>query len=88
MHQDLAKVKNALTIQIHTKNIKLANFLYKRKISDIFLSTCSCEQQRQTMKHVIVSYSLHDRSKIKNDRKTRNYRNLINTTAELKIFIR
>ena len=85
-HQKFAKAESVLTTQIRIENVKLANFLYKRRISDIDSSTCLCDHQRQTMKHVIVSCSQHDRIEIKNERKSMNYRNLINTTAELKKF--
>ena len=43
LHQNFAKAKSALTTQIRTKNIELANFLYKRRISKVNLSTCFCE---------------------------------------------
>ena len=86
LHQEFAKTENVLATQIRIENVKLTNFLYKRRVSDIDLSTCLCDHQKQTMKHVIVSCSQHDRTEIKNERKSMNYRNLINTTAELKKF--
>ena len=88
LHQNFVKAKSALTTQIRIENVKLANFLYNRKISKINLSTCFCDYQRQTMKHIIVSCSLHDRTEIENERKTIDYRFFINTAAELKKFIR
>ena len=88
LHQNFVKAKNALTTQICIENVKLANFLYNRRISEINSSTCLCDDQRQTMKHIIVSCLLHDRTKIENEMKTMNYRFLINTAAELKKFIR
>ena len=36
------------------------------------------------MKHVIVSCSQHNKIEIKNEKKSMNYRNFINTTAKLK----
>ena len=86
LYQKLAKAKNALATQIRIENVELANFLYKRRVSDIDSSACLCDHQRQTMKHVIVSCSQHDRTEIENEKKSMNYRNLINTTAELKKF--
>ena len=88
LHQNFVKAKNALTIQIRIENVRLANFLYNRKISKINSSTCLCDHQKQTMKHIIVSCLLHDRTEIENEMKTMNYRLLINTAAELKRFIR
>ena len=40
------------------------------------------------MKRIIVSCLLHDRTEIKNEMKTINYRLFINIAAELKKFIR
>ena len=84
LHQEFAKAENVLATQIRIENVELANFLYKRRISDIDSSTCLCDHQRQIMKHVIVSCSQHDRTEIKNEKKSMNYRNFINTTAKLK----
>ena len=50
----------------------------------INLSTCFCEYQRQIIKHIIVSCLKHDRTKIKKERKSINYRVFINTETELK----
>ena len=86
LHQEFAKAENVLATQIRIENVKLANFLYKRRISDIDSSTCLCDHQRQIMKHVIVSCSQHDRTEIKNEKKSMNYRSFINTTAKLKKF--
>ena len=77
-------MKSALTAQIRTKNIKLANFLYNRKMFDVNSSTCLCEHQRQTMKHIIVSCSQDNRNEIENERNSMNYLNFINTTTEFK----
>ena len=88
LHQNFVKTKNALATQIRIENVKLTNFLYNRRISEINSSTCFYDHQKQTMKHIIVSCSLHDRTEIENEMKTMNYRFLINTAAELKRFIR
>ena len=54
LYQEFAKAKNVLTTQIRIENVKLTNFLCKRKILDINSSTCLCDYQRQIMKHVII----------------------------------
>ena len=84
LHQNFVKAKSALATQIRIENVRLANFLYNRRISEISSSTCFCDHQKQTMKHIIVSCSLYDRTEIKNERKSIDYRFLINTAAELK----
>ena len=61
LHQNLVKTKNVLATQIRIENVKLANFLYNRRISKINSSTCFCDHEKQTMKHIIVLCSLHNR---------------------------
>ena len=88
LHQNFVKAKNVLATQIRIENVRLANFLYNRRISKINSSTCLCDHQRQTMKHIIVSCLLHNKIDIKNERRTIDYRFFINTAAKLKKFIR
>lgn len=88
LHHNLAKAKSALATQIRIENVELANFLYNRRVLKINSSACSCEHQKQIMKHMIVSCSQHDRTDIENDRESMNYKDFINTAAELKKLIR
>ena len=88
LHQNFVKAESVLTTQIRIENVKLANFLYNRKISEINSSTCFCDYQKQTMKYIIVSCSLHHRIDIENERKKIDYRFFINIAAELKKLIR
>ena len=46
LHQNFVKAKNALTTQIRIENVKLAIFLYNRRISKINSSTCLCDHQK------------------------------------------
>ena len=87
LHQNLVKAESALTTQIRIENVKLANFLYNRRISEINSSTCLCDHKKQTTKHIIVSCSLYNRTEIKNEKETIDYRLFINTATELKKFI-
>ena len=88
LHQNLVKARSILATQIRIENVRLANFLYNRRILKINSSTCLCYYQRQTMKHIIVSCSLHNKIEIENAMKTIDYRSFIKTAAELKKFIR
>ena len=88
LHQNFVKAESVLATQIRIENVRLTNFLYNRKISKINSSTCFCDHQRQTMKHIIVSCSLHNRIDIENERKTIDYRFFINTATGLKKFTR
>ena len=88
LYQNFVKAESVLATQIRIENVRLTNFLYNRKISKINSSTCFCDHQRQTMKHIIVSCLLHNKIDIKNERKTIDYRFFINTVVELKKFTR
>ena len=43
LHQNFVKAESVLATQIRIENVKLANFLYNRKISEINSSTCLCD---------------------------------------------
>ena len=81
-------MKSALSTQIRIENIELANFQDKRRVSKIHLSVCLCKHQRQIIKHIIISCLQHDKTEIKNERKSINYRTFINTKTESKKFTR
>ena len=49
-------------------------------------STCFFKHQRQFIKHIIVLCLQHDRTKIKNEKKSIDYRTFINIETELKKF--
>ena len=88
LHLNFVKTKNVSTTQIRIENVKLANFLYNRRILKVNSSTCLCDHQRQSIKHIIFLCSLYNRTKIENEIKTIDYRFFIYTTAELKKLIR
>ena len=67
LHQNFVKAKSVLATQICIENVRLANFLCNRKISEINLSTCFCDHQKQTMKYIIVSCLLHNKIDIENE---------------------
>ena len=69
LSQNLVKAENVLATQIRIENVKSANFLYNRRVSKINSSTCFYDHQRKTMKHIIVSCSLSNRTEIKNRNK-------------------
>ena len=45
LHKKFAKVKSVLTTQIYIENVKLTNFLYKRRVLNINSSTYFCNHQ-------------------------------------------
>ena len=47
------KAYNALIIQLKIKIIKFDQFLYERRILDVLIAHCSCDNDHMTMKHIL-----------------------------------
>lgn len=58
LHINLAKIESALVVQIHTKEISFAEFLYKLHISITTFLACDCDWHTQTAKHIIYHCTL------------------------------
>ena len=86
LYQIFVKVKNVLTTQIVIENVRLTHFLYNRTVSKINSSTCFCDYQKQTIKHIIVSCLLHNKIEVGNEIKMIDYRLFFNTATKLKEF--
>ena len=54
IYTQLKKAESALTTQIRTGKIGLADFLYKRRVPSVTSPACSCGWHRQTSEHVIM----------------------------------
>ena len=88
MHQNFAKIKNVLSTQICIENVKLKKKICNCRISKINSLMCLCKHEKQIIKHIIISCLQYNRNNIKNDRKSIDYKNFVNTTTKLKKFIR
>ena len=60
IHNNLMKAESALTTQIRTEKIGLANFLFNRRVPGVMTPACSCGWQKQTAKHIILHCRLID----------------------------
>jgi hypothetical protein len=53
-HTKLIKSQSALITQMRTERIKLTSYLHARKIFIFVNSTCVCEYDKQTLRHVFL----------------------------------
>ena len=86
IHTLLKKAESALTIQIRTSKIGLADFLYKRRVPSVTSPACSCGWHRQTPEHVIMFCRLIDnREQMFRAAGTSDYQQLTESSKTLKI---
>ena len=86
IHTQLKKAESALTTQIRTGKIGLADFLYKRRVPSVTSPACSCGWHRQTPKHVIMFCRLIDnREQMFRAAGTSDYQQLTKSSKTLKI---
>jgi hypothetical protein len=89
LHEQFRKVESSLTTHIRTKKIELANFLHRRKVLEMKSSTCRCEWNRQTTKHVIMFCSMMiDRYTLWRDVKHFDYNQMMHSNKFLKIIVK
>ena len=82
----LEKAESAVTTQIRTGNISLADFLYQRRVPAVTSPACPCGWHRQTPEHVIMFCRLIDnREQMFRAAGTNNYQQLSETVKTLKI---
>ena len=85
LHKKLTKPKSSLTIQIKSKKIKFADFLFKQRVFFVTFSVCLCEHFKQTIKHVLLFCSnKENRHRFKQNECSLNYKILTNTAKKLK----
>ena len=86
IHTLLKKAESALTTQIRTGKIGLADFLYQRRVPAVTSPACPCGWHRQTPEHVIMFCRLIDnREQMFCAAGTNNYQQLTETSKTLKI---
>ena len=82
IHNNLMKAESALTTQIRTEKIGLANFLF---IPGVMTPACSCGWQKQTAKHIILHCRLIDgRYEVLKQIGTNDYRTIMSSSKMLK----
>ncbi len=89
LHEQLRKVKSSLTTQIRTKKINFADFLHRRKMLKIDLSTCQCEWNKQIAKHVIMfCLMMSDKDILRRDVEHFDYNQMMHSDKSLKIIVK
>jgi hypothetical protein len=63
LHDNLFKIESSLVTQMRTNRIKLAKYLFHRRVLIIVISACSCDWLRQTLKHVMLFCFNHSRTR-------------------------
>ena len=87
------KTHNALIIQLKTKKIEFNKFLHKRRIFDVMIAHCQCDENYMTIKHVLFSCSKWKKERRKMLQKTKitNMRRLFSerkaATAAMRIIL-
>ena len=85
IHNNLMKAESALTTQIRTEKIGLANFLFNRRVPGVMNPACSCGWQKQTAKHIILHCRLIDgRYEVLKQIGTNDYRTIMSSSKMLK----
>ena len=86
IYTQLKKTESALTTEIRTGKIGLADFLYKRRVPSVTSKACSCGWHRQTPEHVIMFCRLIDnREQMFRAAGTSDYQQLTKSSKSLKI---
>ena len=86
IHTLLKKAESALTTQIRTGKIGLADFLYQRRVPAVTSPACPCGWHRQSPEHVVMFCRLIDnREQMFCAAGTNNYQQLTETYKTLKI---
>ncbi len=89
LHKDLSKLKNSFITHMKTERIKLIDYLFFRRVFIVLISSCSCENSRQTLRHVLLFCSnwFEKRSRILRNDDTTNTKKLLNSSKNLKTAI-
>ena len=79
------KVESALATQIRYEKIRLANFLFNRRVPGIMTPAGSCEWQKQTAKNIILHCRLIDRRyEVLKQIGINDYRTIMSSSKKLK----
>ena len=86
LHETLAKAESALSIQIRSEKIGLADFLFRRRVPDVLTPKCPCGWPKQTAKHVIMFCKLNsNRRSMLRSIGTNNYRLITDSSRAMKL---
>ncbi|KAI6789402.1 hypothetical protein KC331_g213 [Hortaea werneckii] len=55
LHEGLTKRQSAILVQLRTEKIGLRDFLFRRKVPNILDPMCTCQEGRQTVRHILLT---------------------------------
>ncbi len=56
LHKNHAKSHSALLMQLCTEKIDFNQFLHERRVLDIATTTCECNRDQMSIKHILLTY--------------------------------
>ena len=86
-HSGRLKTHNALIIQLRTNKIEFNKFLHERRILDVMIAHCQCDENYMTIKHVLFSCSKWRKKKKEMLQKTKitKMKRLLNERKAIKV---
>jgi hypothetical protein len=89
LHKILTKSESALVTHMRTRRIKLADYLFFRRVFIVLSSDCFCDYSRQTLKHVLFfcRNRATNKQRMFSVDETTNLRKLLNIEKKLKTSI-
>jgi hypothetical protein len=89
IHEKLTKFENNLATQIRTNRIKLTDYFFSRRMSNVVSSTCFCDWIRQNVKHIVLQCFDHSQRRDNMLRKddTTNFKRLMIIVKKVKTMI-
>ncbi len=89
LHEKLTKFESSLTTQIRTNWIKLTDYLFNKRMSNVVSSTCFCDWIRQNVKHIVLQCLDHSqkRNNMLKENDTTNFKRLMIIVKKIKTMI-
>jgi hypothetical protein len=89
LHEKLIKFESSLATQIRTERIKLTNYLFNRRVSEIVSFACFCDWIKQNVKHIVLQCFDYTQSKnnMLKKKDTTDFRRLIIIVKRIKTMI-
>ena len=90
LHKNHAKPHSALLTQLHMKKIDFNQFLHERRVLDVTTTTCECDRDRMSIKHVLLTCLRWkvERKAMQRGEKITNLRKLLETVSAATTIIR
>ncbi len=86
LHKDLTKSKNFFVTHMKTSRIELINYFFFRRVLTVLSSSCICEHQSQTLKHVLLFCAnwFERRQRMLRKERTTNMKRFFNSKKKLR----